>query len=333
MPLEVNATLPIAHADNGGAKFALKPLFYDPSQPLTQTYFIFDTKPGSVIQSRVMVSNAGTVTGTAHLFVVDATTAQTSGAVYLNNDAPRKDVGNWVTLGTQQLTLYPGQSQTVSFRLTIPNNVRPGTHLGGIAVENMAQASNSQAPKKNAPTIHIKTRTVIAIQINLPGTPVEQIAGTGIQAGGQNGYQQLLVGLSNTGTVMLKPSGTLQIANSQSHVLKEVALKLDTFLPQTSINYPVAITGQALMPDSYQATLTLTYGNGHVLHYHTAFSITRHQVEQAFSAPASKTRLPPGFFDNNSFILSPWVLGGGGLLLIFLLVVVGTILYRTGRKD
>jgi hypothetical protein len=321
--------LPVAHArESGEAKFGLKPLLYDSAQPLTRSYFIFDIKPGSVIQSRVVVSNSGTVVGSVRLYAVDATTAQTSGAVYLNRTDPRKDVGNWVRLDTQQLTLSPGQRRIVSFHVTVPNTVRSGVHLGGIVAEKVAQASDSQPQKKNAPLIHVTTRTVVAVQANLPGTPVEQMAGAGIQAGGQNGYQQLLVGLSNIGTEMLKPSGTLQVADSQGHILKEMTLKLDTFLPHTSIHYPVAIKGQALLPDTYRAILTLTY-HSHVLHYSTQFAITRQQVEQAFSAPGSKTQLSSGLLDT---ILSPWVLGGGGLLLIFLFVAVGTILYRMGRS-
>src|SRR5215831_4798681 len=68
---------PIAHADGGQANFALQPVLYDPSNPLTESYFIFDSKPGIVITSRVRVTNSGTATGSALLYPVDATTGQT----------------------------------------------------------------------------------------------------------------------------------------------------------------------------------------------------------------------------------------------------------------
>ncbi len=110
----------IAHADSGQANFALQPVLYDTANPLTQSYFIFDSKPGTPINSRVRVTNTGTAKGSVSLYPVDATTGQTSGAVYLNHDDPRKDVGAWTTLGAQQLTLNPGQNQVVSFQVTIP---------------------------------------------------------------------------------------------------------------------------------------------------------------------------------------------------------------------
>jgi len=167
------------------------------------------------------------------------------------------------------------------------------------------------------------------VQVNLPGTPVEQLVSTGVQGGGEHGYQQLLLGLSNAGTVMLKPYGTLQVADTHGQVLKTISLKLDTFLPQTAINYPVAITGQALAADDYQATLTLMYGHGQILHSTTRFTITKQQLVQTFGTNNGKTQAPPGLFGQDSSGLPAWVLlvAGGGLAL--LLLVSGNILYRS----
>ena len=42
-------TFSIAHAAGGQANFALQPVTYDPSNPLTRSYFIFNSKPDTVI--------------------------------------------------------------------------------------------------------------------------------------------------------------------------------------------------------------------------------------------------------------------------------------------
>ena len=320
--LEASSGFSIAHAaGRREPQFGLQPVLYDPSNALTKSYFIFDSKPGIVVKSRVRVINSGTARGSVSLYPVDATTGQTSGAVYLNGNDPRKDVGAWLTLGAQELTLDPGQSQIIPFQVTIPSTVRPGQHLGGIVAENLAQESNTPtgSAKKNTSTfqINIKNLTIIAVQVNLPGTPVEQLANTGVEAGGENGYQQLLVGLSNTGTVMLKSSGTLQVTDAQGHVLEHFPLKLDTFLPQTSINYPVAITGQALGVGDYSAALDLTYGHGKVLHSISKFSITPEKITQIFSS--NRTQAPPGLADGFGG-MPLWQLllvAGGGLVLLW----------------
>ena len=318
--LEASSGFSIAHAaGRPEPQFGLQPVLYDPSNPLTKSYFIFDSKPGIVVKSRVRVINSGTARGSVSLYPVDATTGQTSGAVYLNGNDPRKDVGAWLTLGVQELTLDPGQSEIIPFQVTIPSTVRPGQHLGGIIAENLAQENNTPtgSAKKNTSTfqINIKNLTIIAVQVNLPGTPVEQLANPGVEAGGENGYQQLLVGLSNTGTVMLKPSGRLQVTDAQGHVLEHFSLKLDTFLPQTSINYPLAITGQALGVGDYSAALDLAYGHGKVLHTISKFSITQEKITQIFSS--NRTQAPPGLAGGLMPLWQLLLVAGGGLVLLW----------------
>src|SRR5579863_2349220 len=208
---------PAAAADNGSAQFSLRPVTYDPSNPTTASYFIFSPQPGSVVQNQVRVSNGGTARGSAALYAVDATTGQTSGAVYLSRQDPKSDVGAWISLGTQQVTLDPGQSHVVSFSVSVPSNARPGQHLGGIVAENEAlqQGSNSGPVQ-----INIQHLSIIAVQVNLPGAQTQKLEATSVKPGGEHGYQILYVGLHNSGNVMLKPSGTLQVSDTSGHQLK-----------------------------------------------------------------------------------------------------------------
>ena len=75
------------------ASFALRPVKYDPALPETKSYFVLDTTPGATIADRVRVTNVGTAAGTLKLYAVDGTTGKTSGTVYENSTAPRRDVG------------------------------------------------------------------------------------------------------------------------------------------------------------------------------------------------------------------------------------------------
>ncbi len=122
--------------------------------------------------------------------------------------------------------------------------------------------------------------------------------------------------------MMLKPEGNLRVTDAQGRIAKNISLKLDTFLPQTSINYPATITGQALGPGKYGATLDLTYRHGKALHYTTNFTITRQQLIQTFNS--SPTKLPQGLLDGDSSGPSPWLITGSGLVL---LLIVGSLLY------
>jgi hypothetical protein len=287
-----------------------------PGTPASASYFVFGGQPGGTIADKVRVTNTGTVRGTAALYAVDATTGQTSGAVYLSRTAPKQEVGAWVTLSVAQVTLNPGQSQTIAFQVAVPQSARPGQHLGGIVAENsaMQQASNGGSVQ-----INIQQLSIIAVQINLPGTLVEQLTAQQVTPGGEHSYQVLYVGLHNTGTQMIKPYGTLQIADGEGHTLKTMQLKLDTFVPQTAIEYPVYVPGQALGVGQYQATLTLQYGTGKVLHYTTTFAITQDNLQQVFGskAPNSPPLVAAG--------VSAWSIGLGALGALLLGLVGGVI--------
>lgn len=284
-----------AHAAGGTANFSLQPAVYDPTNPVTRSYFVLNLNPGATKALTFRVTNSGTVAGVVHLYAVDATTGQNSGVVFRAHTEPRKDVGSWITLNTSQLTLAAGQSQTLSFTVTVPPNARPEQHIGGIIAEGGdAQQSNT---KNGHFQINVYHQFAMAVQVNLPGPAIEQLAASGVQPAGANGYQTLQTKLSNTGTVMVKGNGSLQVADTHGTLLQKLPISLDTFLPDTSINYPVTIQKKALTAGDYQVSLHLNYGHGKTLDYTTKLTITQDQVNQAFSnsplqAPTSSTMMP-----------------------------------------
>lgn len=49
----------LIHADGGSANFSLQPGSFDPGDPLTQSYFIFDADPGKIITSAISACTTG----------------------------------------------------------------------------------------------------------------------------------------------------------------------------------------------------------------------------------------------------------------------------------
>ncbi|MFL5656007.1 MAG: WxL protein peptidoglycan domain-containing protein [Ktedonobacteraceae bacterium] len=310
----------------GGPSFTLQPVVNGPSTPAQISYFAIDTPQGTSIQEHVRVLNVGAAAGTAELSPVEATTAPTGGVAYLPSNQTQHDVGAWITLETQQLDLNPGQSQVVQFQVSVPHNARPGLHLGGIAVQAITQQQSTATTGKNRILINVQQRFVVPVKLNLPGPQSEGLVATSIQSSAGPGYQSLLVGLSNTGTDSLKPHGTLQVADTQGQPLRNFTMNLDTFLPQTSIDYPVYVTGQAFSAGTYPAALTLYYGHSHVLHYTTTFTITEPQLKQTF--PNKVLQPPPPYAG-----LPPWAI----ILIAVLAVLVisgasGLFAWRTGTR-
>ena len=52
------------------------------------------------------------------------------------DDAPKEDLGAWIELSTQQVTVAPGASLDVPFSIAVPSDATPGDHAGGIVTVN-----------------------------------------------------------------------------------------------------------------------------------------------------------------------------------------------------
>jgi hypothetical protein len=185
-----------ASAAVGQAVFALHPEHYDPSLPVTESYFVVKAKPGDAVANAIRVVNTGTRPGTVLLYPVDATTGRTSGAVYLDRTKPRRDVGAWLAVGARSLTLAAGQSAVVPVALHVPATARPGDHLGGVVAEN---AAVTQGSGKGALRIRVKHLTIVGYEVQVPGPAAALVDVTGVRAAGENGYQFVDLHLTNTG--------------------------------------------------------------------------------------------------------------------------------------
>jgi hypothetical protein len=254
--LAVALAAPHAHAASGAATFALIPEHYDPALHASQSYFVVDGRPGQTYTNSLRIRNLGKRTGTALLYAVDATTGQTSGAVYLDRTRPRLGVGGWVTLGARSVTLAPGRSTIVPVTVHVPAGARPGDHLGGIVAEN---ATLTGASGRGSLQIKIRHLTIAAVLVQVPGKTRAQLQVSGVRAGGEHGFQYVYVHLKNTGAFATKPTGTLLILDASGKEVASRDLKLDTFVPRTGIDYPVLLPEQALAPGLYTGKVKLSY--------------------------------------------------------------------------
>lgn len=244
-----------ASARVAAPSFALRPVKYNPALPETESYFVLAMEPGATIRRRIRVTNVGTAAGTLELYAVDATTGRTSGTVYKNRTARRRDVGRWIRLSKSTLKLGPGRSKIVSFSITVPAHATPGDHVGGIVADNQTLTEHHGGALR----IKIKHLTIDAVVVRVAGATTAGLRVGRITATGGNGFQYLNIALANTGTVMIKPAGTLLVRSGGKTILSR-PLQLDTLIPRTSIDYPVSLP-RALRPGDYDAAVSFRYGN------------------------------------------------------------------------
>jgi hypothetical protein len=262
-------------AKGGNPIFSVEPVLFSPYSPTTRGYFTYTAYPSTQLQDGLQVINTGSVRGTLQLYPVDATTGASSGTEFLSATAPRHDVGAWIKFSQQQVTLNPGQSQDVPFTLTLPAKMRPGQHGGGIVAEVLKQQQQVHTDAKSTTiTIGIQSLLTLGVLVNVPGPTVEKLKAVTLRYDTDSQYQRLSVGLENTGTQLLHPTGNLQIRSSDGRLFENIPLKLDTFLPQTAIDYPIYIHNKPLpVGKNYLAQLFLHYEHNHTLNYSTTFEV------------------------------------------------------------
>lgn len=324
---------PARSAADGAARFGLQPIVYDAAVPGSNAYFIFDAQAGTTVTSAVRVVNSGGARGTVRLYGVDAATGQTSGTVFLTREAPQHGAGTWLTLDSTELTLDAGEGRVVPFQVAVPADATPGQHVAGLVAEDTVlreDTSAGTAPNAAGFRVHIKNLTILAVQTSLPGPVTERVTVSGVSAGGSGGYQMLVLGLGNEGNRMVKPTGTLAVTDAQGQEVQRLPLRLDTFLPATAIQYPIAVRQQALGAGRYHAKIDLAYGTSGTTTYEGDFAITAAEVAQVF--PTVAPLAPPPLVAIGAWTtLAQWPLFTGGAVLLGLVLAGGIFLGRRGR--
>jgi hypothetical protein len=277
---------PAPAASVAGPTFALKP-----ASPARLGYFVFSGRPGATVHGKIRVINVGSKPGRTSLYAVDATTGETSGAVYRSRQEPRRGVGDWISLGTVTFRLAPGQSRVVPFSVRVPSGTSDGQHLGGIVAQRSSSTASSGKQggqgKNSSFKVKIQALSVIAVQVNLPGPQRVKMTLIGIKPGTQPGHQSLLLGIGNPGNLLLRGRGSLMVVNDTGRQVLRQSFNLDTFVPQTHIDFPVYVRGKALSPGRYRGSITITY-RGHHLTRIFPFRISTADTKQVFGSQAAQ---------------------------------------------
>ncbi|HWB22135.1 MAG TPA: Fn3-like domain-containing protein [Gaiellaceae bacterium] len=295
-------------------------------------YFVYPGVAGKVIHGAVIVTNTGDVAGVVKIYTADATTGSTTGAVYLTDSAPTK-AGSWIRLASSSLTLAPGKQATVPFTVTVPNGADAGQFVGGIVAETVAQVAGPKSKEKANVQIKVRNLSIVAVQVNVPGPKISKFTISKATIGGSKGFQQVLVHISNDGNVLAKPSGAVTIRNTSGLPIETIKFRMDTFLPHTSIDYPIVLK-KGLPPGNYTAGVTLSYANAagvtQTVTAAPALKVSQASVAQVFKS-STPTKVGSGVSSalNNgsskggkSAIKKYGPFAAGGLIVILLLVVL-----------
>lgn len=298
-------------------------------------YFVYTLSPAAVTRGSVIVSNVGNAPGTVKLFTADGTTGPTSGTVYKTDVAPT-EVGAWVALSTKSFALAAGAHRTVPFTVHVPANVPVGQWVGGIVAETSQKVARQKPGQKARVQIKIRDLTIVAVQVNVPGPAKVGFSIGKVTTGGSRGFQKVFIHLTSTGNTLVKPTGSMTIYDKSGAIVETLPFSLDTFLPRTTIDYPLLLK-KALGPGDYTSLVRLTVPGAagaaaKTVTARPSFSVSSTDVKQVFSS-AQPTQTPPGLVGSTSSGVSRWIyIAAAAVIAALLLLIALLVLRRRGRS-
>ena len=289
-------------------------------------YMEYQASAGQTITDTFTVANGGQSTGTFNLFAADGLTSQVTGVVYADQANPFPDgasgngeygAGTWITLSQPSVQLSSGQNSVVGITVKVPATAAPGDWVGSVSAENPVPARSGGQFGFN-----VTSRVTIAVVVHVAG-PVNLQAvslGTPFITVENHTRQILNVPLQYMGDVLVKPFVNLQLLDANKRVLFKIDRQLDTFVPHTTLIYPVPLDNLLLNPGNYQ--VVIDFGpTGAEQHFVRNFTVTTPQAN--VPAPSQRGRAPAGI---NPLL---WLVA---LVPIVALILVVLLLVRRRRR-
>ena len=210
----VLATAPAQAADNGTwSIFPAQRKGFDP-----RAAFFLEVTAGQTLRDAVTVKNAGKTPITFTLYAADAFNAAGGGGFALRQlGDPNSDIGTWIKLDKNQITVAPGKEATVGYTLTVPRNASPGDHVGGIVSLNAAAETTQES---EGVTVGIRRAVGTRIYARVAGATTTSMVvqdvtldvteKTNVPIVG-NGKATITYTVLNTGNTRLQPEAAITI--------------------------------------------------------------------------------------------------------------------------
>lgn len=142
------------------------PSIFDPNIPNTRAWYQLKLNPADVYSSEVTIVNKSDLIRVFNTYPVDATTTS-DGIFTLSPKGTTNDLGGWITLSSNIVTLAPKQKINIPFKISVPLNAQPGDHVAGIVVE--------EGLNHKQEGVNIVSRIGVRVYLNVSGIEKEKL--------------------------------------------------------------------------------------------------------------------------------------------------------------
>ena len=211
----------------------------------TRTQFEYSTDPGTQVVDFVVVANRGETPAEFAIYATDATNDVETGAFgLLPSDVAPTDLGAWITMDVDTVTLQPGEESTIPFNLLIPSDATPGDHVAGIIASISTVGENDEGT-----TVNLEQRVGARMYLRVSGDVAARAEISGVTTSFTPELNPFAFGrmtvdynVRNTGNVRVDVNQKVQITGPFGIPLAEITPEpLADLLPRQTVNVTAEI--------------------------------------------------------------------------------------------
>lgn len=189
------------------------------------------------------------------------------GQINIIEEDSEYSITSWISFVNPEFVVAPGETALFNFDINIPQQSDPGSHYGAIVF-----STNSVSTTPNTPNIVQEIASIILLR--LPGEVNENAQLVNFDSD-KDSYTEPKVKLNtlvkNTGSVIVKPAGTITIKDLLGNTVQVVEVSGKNILPGSERLFDQEFDFDKI--GYFKAVLELKYGEeGHLLTAETSFT-------------------------------------------------------------
>lgn len=295
----------------------------------TNTYVDLDATAGEEVSFSIVLYNSGTTRKTNTLFISDGHTANNGGTMVLTpEEATREKTGSWLNITEEEVTLDPGEKKVFEFVVSVPQNIKSGTHVAVIYLKSpIVSGVESEANKKGSSFKINETYSLSSAVIIRVGEETIQnfiIEDNMEEKWVKNRDKVLSFYISNIGNTYSYPEANISIYNNEDKLVYDMEKSFDIVYPDNTCRIDFLIPPDLYKQDNYNVILSLAYGKEATMSISREFtlSLAPKEINTALKEIAKKERK-----DNDGIILTEQLLHK---IIISVFSVIIIVLLLTG---
>jgi hypothetical protein len=214
----------------------------DTAQGTGRPNFSYEALPGAMFSDAILVTNRGASPITLEVYAADGFLTADGSLDLLARSDPSTELGSWIDLGEDSLTLAGGQTAEVPFEVVIPSTAQPGDYAAGVVASMSVESDTGVITER---------RLGSRMHLRVAGDIVPSLAVSGVQIDYHGELNPIAAGaatvtftLTNTGNARIAPGGSVDVSGLFGWGQTSVSLAdVPELLPGSSLERSIEVDG------------------------------------------------------------------------------------------